>query len=68
MNSAPTSLQSRYQTGLTTLPKLVYSKSMASIKRNGQTIYSGGGKHGDKRLKRQRTRATQKRAALREYK
>lgn len=29
-------------------------------------LRSGGGKHGDRRLKRQRTRATQKRAALRD--
>jgi hypothetical protein len=41
---------------------------MASMKRNGQTIYSGVGKHGDKRTKRNRTRSAQKRNAIKEYK
>lgn len=38
------------------------------MKRNGQTIYSGGGKHGDKRTKRNRTRAAQRRRAIQESK
>jgi hypothetical protein len=37
---------------------------MASIKTNGVTKYSGGGKHGDKRTKRTRTRANARRAAI----
>ena len=38
------------------------------MKRNGQTIYSGGGKHGDRRTKRNRTRSAQRTRAINEHK
>lgn len=37
-----------------------------SLEARDAKLRGGAGKHGDRRLKRQRTRATQKRAALRD--
>jgi hypothetical protein len=66
--SAPTTVIIPLSNRVDTAHVLWLNRSMASQKRNGQTIYSGSGKHGDRRTKRNRTRSAQRARAIQEQK